>query len=486
MSFWGMSKAGKDARGSSREIDRWMMDRGKNAYRRADKQYGKGDTLSDILQQEYGDLAKDPNAFGTPEELTETGGRIMPWVDRMVGDRGGRTEGTLSTRAGLLDEMGGRIEDYGRQNETDITDLAKRLSTRDAGYHDDILDNTMSTYGRAKDNSSTEFGNLRRANSGLFGDLTSEAGSTFDKAINMVRPGSEARAATAARAFAPQVSRVMQRLRAAGIDPRTPEGQSLLANVEGQRSRAMDDQLGDAISQTAGLTLDKFNTQSNLRREGAENDRDMAIKALLNDQGLSIDLLNSMTSEKLRSLAAQQGIDEDMVLRKMTNRGDVHRQKQDLSGARMDEASYGRDLRNEDDLFEHDIKMQRYGAGSDLRGKNFDAQETGRSGLGQVMQTAYNQGNTQDQYGNQSMGQAKAGFDQTHQQEAANAGWGKKMLGGFAKAGINYFAPGAAKFLPWGNNQQAQPQQQQQSWTTYRPPKVDTSAASWGRSWVKN
>jgi hypothetical protein len=248
----------------------------------------------------------------------------------------------------------------------------------------------------------------------------------------------------------------------------------------------MDDQLGDAIDKTTGLTLDKFSTQSDLRREGAANDQDLAIKALLNDQGLSLDMLNEMSSEKLRSLAAQSGIDESMVLRKLSNREDVHAQNQGLAGTRMDEASYGRDIRNQDDILAHDLKTQRFDYGAGNRAANLDAQETGRQGQGQVMQTSYNQGNFQDQFGNRSFDQAKVGFDQTHQQEAANAGWGKKLLLGAAKAGLS-MVPGAgpvaqgARFV--GNampGPSVAPQQSSSNWATYKPPKVDTSAAGWG------
>lgn len=486
MAFWGMSKEGKKAKGNSREIDDWLLQRGKDAYGRGDTQYGKGDAVSDVLQDEYGKIALDPNAFGTPEDLTATGGQVMPWVDQMIKDRGSRTSEMLGDRGKLLDEQGRNIDTYGKQNENDIVEGGKRLSSRDQGYHEDILANQRDAYGGMRTNSNNSFGDQRTKNEGLFDKLNTDAGATFDKSIEMVRPGSEARASTAARSFAPQVSRVMQRLRAAGIDPRTPEGQSLLANVEGQRSRAMDDQLGDAITATSNLNLQKFDTQSGLQKEGAANERDLALKQLLNDQGIGMEELNAMTTEKLRSLAQQQGIDDEMVMRKLTNREDVHGQNQGLLDKRMTEAGIGYDAKNADDILANDLQLGRYHEGVDARGRNIGAQQTGREGLGGVMNTAYGQGNFQDQYGNQSFNQAKGGFDQTHQQEAANAGWGKKLVLGGISAGLNAVAPGSGQVfstmaggqnvqLPWGQ----QPKQQQFSATSPIPQAPNTSASSW-------
>jgi hypothetical protein len=155
----------------------------------------------------------------------------------------------------------------------------------------------------------------------------------------------------------------------------------------------------------------------------------------------------------------------------------------------MDESAFGTDARNTDDILAHDLKTGRYEAGADLRGKNIDAQEMGRRGQGRVMDTAYGQGNFQDQFGNQSLGQAKTGFDQTHQQEAASAGWGKKWLAGMGAAAINTLAPGAGALIPGQGGNQAQlpwgGQQQQPGYNpNYTPPKVDTSAAGWGRTWT--
>lgn len=457
MSIWGLSQSGKNSRGDSREIDRWLFDTGRQARGRADQQYETGEGIQNELlnrwRQQLG------GGFGSTQSTNERGNEIMPWLDPMIQARNQRTLETIGQRGGFLDEMGRNIGGTYGQNEADIINGTSRMAGRGMDFSNDIIGNMQGVYGSARQNS----GNL-------FGSLGEEAGSTYDAAINSVAPGSEARAAAASRAFAPEVSRVHQQLRAAGIDSRSPEGMYLLSNVRGQRARSMDDRLADAIGQEAGLRIDKFNTRSALGREG-----------MYNDQGLALAGLRDVSDEKLRAHLEQQGLDANMIDSIIANRTQQHGENQGLLGRRMDESSMNRQAMNDDDLLAHELRMGRYGAGVDsqLRDQESDRYREGQ--MGNLMGGAFGQSNTQSGIYSQNMGQAKQGFENTLGQEERNSGWLKKILGGVATGALNTIFPGSGGIVGgimggFGNQKQGE---------AYIKPNPYTSQAQSGGNWLQ-
>jgi hypothetical protein len=277
MAAFRMDQYGRDARSRFQRGGDIQFSRGENAWRRGDNQYDIGNFWQNRLNEDYN--AQANSRFASPEQLHQYGNEAMPWANQMLDDRRGRVnqmsqnydnlgpiDNTIDSHSSRFDEMGRNI---GRNFDAiggDINDLHNRLNTREEDFHGDIRNNITGTYGSLQDHNRDSYGNLDR-----------ETRDTYGRAIGDVRPGSEARSATAARAFAPQMASTMMRLRRAGIDPASSEAQAMLRNVEGQRSRVMDDTLGQAIGQTNQLRLGQLGATTNLERERADIERGLGL-----------------------------------------------------------------------------------------------------------------------------------------------------------------------------------------------------------------
>lgn len=443
----GLTSEGDRSRGASNEANRWMFNRGQNAFGRADQQYGAADWQQKYLDDFYGGMSQ--GQFGTADELTQRGRDIMPWLDPMLDRRMGRVGqmssnyegiGPVSDTTGALsqatDQYGAGINRTADAISGDITDLRGRSFGREGEFSRDLIGNYQGGFGALRGNADTSFG----ATSGATGEA-------YDKAMDYVRPGSEFRAATAARAFSPQVASTMMRLRRAGIDPASVEGQSLLRGVESSRARAMDDQLGGAYDRLGQLRINKAGQMGDIERD-----------RLMNDQGLGLGELDAVTGEKLRSLGAQQGMDRDFTTMGMDNRNlafdretDYHRQRKDdaLASRDLEERDVNNrnrflDLANQEDAYASEQQLGRYNQGVDAQGRDIDYRLTGAQGYQQGANTRYNQANFQDQYGAGAFGQAQQGFDRTVA-GAANPWTG--VITGAAAAGLDAYAPGSGNII---------------------------------------
>lgn len=494
MAAFGMSRYGRDARGRLEEGSRWQFDRAKNAIGRADDQYGRGDYFNNYLADRYGEMSR--GRFGTAEDLTAEGNAIMPWLDPMMQDRLRRVgemsdnynaigpiSETIDQHSRRFDEMGGNIGRNYDALDTDITNLQTRSEDRENATHNDIVNNIQGGYG-----------SLRSNNQAVYGSLLNDTRDTYNKAISDVMPGSIARSATAARAFAPQVASTMLRLRRAGIDPASSEAQALLRNVEGQRSRAMDDKLGESITDTNNLRLGRLDRTTGLTQDAHNN-----------EIGFGLGEMGDMNREWERNLNNRQGIDRDMTGLKMDNR-DVHfergqnflrdRGANDLLYRGMREQDVNNrnqflERANEEDAFQHDLKMQRYNTGVDARGRDIDYQNQGLTGLGNVRDTSYNQANFQDNYARGSFGDAAQTDEMLWRDAQASGNWAGKLLTGIGATAADYFLPGSGQIIRGaagqGQGQGAYPSQGQGGgYGQYRTPNYNPNAPYSSAQWDVN
>jgi hypothetical protein len=437
-----MSRYGKDARGRLEEGSRWNFDRMKNAFDRGDFQYGRGDYFSNYLADRFGEMSR--GRFGTADEMHQMGQEIMPWMDPMLAQRAQRVQQMMSNYDGIgpvsetidqhsrrFDEMGGNIGRNYDAIDTDITNLQNRSNQRAEYAHNDIVNNIQG-----------EYGSLLKNNQGVYGSLIGDTKDTFNTAIKDVMPGSIARAATSARAFAPQMASTLLRLRRAGIDPNSSEAQSLLRQVEGQRSRAMDDKLGESIDKTNSLRLGRLDATTGLTQDAHNN-----------EIGFTLGRMNDMNDQWRRNFDVTQGIDRDMTGMKMDNR-DVHFQRgQDFQRDRAGNDLLYRGMReqdvfnrnnllerqNEEDAFGHDMRFSRYNAGVDARGRDIDYQNQGLRGLEGIVNTSYGQGNFQDGSARAFGQQATQTDRDLWQHAAANGNWLGKFLMGAGTAALGAY-----------------------------------------------
>lgn len=447
MSAFGMSRYGRDARDRLENSAISQDQRAKDAWGRANSYYDQGNYFQDFLANQYTNMAN--GTFGSAADLTDRGREIMPWMDQMLADRRNRVNqqlenynaigpisATIGDHSGRYDEIGQNIGRNFDALSGDINDLSNRQFDREEGFNDTIRGNITGTYGA-----------LTGQNNDSYGGLMADARNTYDRAISDLGPGSEARAATAARAFAPQMASQMMRLRRAGIDPASSEAQSLLRNIEGQRSRALDDALGQANRDAANLRIDRFGVTSGLERERLGNER-----------GLGLGQMDDLNRESERSLNARQGLDRDVTGMRMQNRQNYYQDTQNFNADRAANDLLYRNLRvddvnnrnaglermNNEDAFAHDMQMSRFDAGVDARGRDIQYQQAGRAGLGDIRNNYYNQGNFQDQYGNASMAAANNVNMPLWQTADANGNWLGKFLGGAAATA----ASGLMKRIP--------------------------------------
>lgn len=311
MSFWGLSKTGKDAQGQLGELPRWGKDAMKwNLSRRDDvTQQGTGDvgTFQDFLNNRL------QNGFGTPDQIRQWGAAALPnsgpAMDRVrsgysaVQTPGQTNEQTVNNLDALQDSTNrqvqgnndinianflrssGRVQDTGNANTALIAKLfpglmddvngtyggLRDLNNKVAGNLHDLNTNV---YSDLRGQNADVLGKLRAQNSGVYkgltadndllmrglrdqnastyGDIISKTGNAYrDASTNLERmmPGGDLMAASVARSFAPNVSAVNRRLTAAGIDPNSLEASSVLGDVEAKRGYAMDDLLGKNMSE---------------------------------------------------------------------------------------------------------------------------------------------------------------------------------------------------------------------------------------------
>lgn len=467
MGAFSLSGTGKRARGRSDEIATLLADQGKEAFGRSGRFFGRGEGLSDEAINYYRGLVE--RGFASPEDIAALGERAVPGLRDALGRRQGRLDQQM-TELGNIPSAGsviGERERVIRDTMGDITrqeglelgiadDLRGSLSGDEDAYTKAIQDRIRGAFGGARDRTTGVFGTARQNMKDLYGGLDTQAGSVFDAAISKVRPGSEARAATSARAFAPQMARTQQRLRRAGIDASSPEAASLLGRVEGQRSRAMDDALSGAIAEENRLSLGKFGAQAGFREKGGRADVDLSLDELSQITGLDMGELAGLTDEQRRNLSARAGISREHAAGTLDARRGAFGNMRGVRDVQLNEPLLGRglveedigrfntqlDRMNEEELIARGLQEQEFNRGVDLTGRDITTRGAGAAGLERGAGQAFNVGGGQQAFGLEGSQAGNELLKQILQREQSSSGWGTRLLGGVAKSALGALTGG--------------------------------------------
>ncbi|HUT60246.1 MAG TPA: hypothetical protein VNA25_20570 [Phycisphaerae bacterium] len=340
----------------------------------------------------------------------------------------------------------------------DLSDQAwDAMRERETRYSDDIGDTIRGQYGAMETNVGNAYDDMRRQARDVYGNLIEGSGATYDEALKdlqVLKPGGEAAMARSSRAYAPAVAATMRRLRGSGIDPNSPEGSAALQRVESSRARGMEDaaveQTKDYVEKSTGLKLSKEQTRAalGLGGLGAETGLQKEKTGLLT--GLGEKKTGLVVSEKIRTLGAQQGIQE----KSLQSAQDWLGQKNNLELLRksletQDWATGAEILKgmNEEDIRALGLLAEQYGLGErqqilDLAQRNLGATQVG--GIGQQQtNAALAAAQAARGFGSDALKDSLASYGL----EAPSAGWGTKLLGGLAGGALNLVAPGAGTAL---------------------------------------
>lgn len=497
MSFWGMSQTGKDAQGKMNELPNWYFDQMKNWWGQSNDYLPKAQGLQDEALTEY--RRRMGQGFGSVQDLRGIGQEIMPGVDEAIGNRQDRTN-VLRGRAGQIpnagqvrgeldastDEYGAGITGTYDAAEQDIGGTYGGLKRRADSTGRDIVGSIDDSYGAADRNSTniynesrgnvgSTYGNIGRSIDSAYSDVDAGTGAAFGEAqsnLDKLNPNGEFRAARVGRSFAPALSSTAQRLRRAGIDPASLEGNAALQEVEGRRARAMDDSYADEnqrfVTQKNNLTLDKLDrdTASKIQRmqsaTGAERERlaaELGLSGKQSDNQINLSLGKGKTfrDEMGRQLSTEIGLDQNRLGASLDNLNTTQDRSRDYYNQRRSNVGAERDMglqdfqvqagledrANADDMIGFDLKNQQYQQGVNQRGRDLDVTGQAADNINQAGNQAWGRATQAGQMGGQFGNQAQQGYGQTFQRESANAGWGKKLLGAAAGMAANYFLPGS-------------------------------------------
>jgi len=375
MGFWGMSSAGKQAQGNMTNLGNWNFQQYKDALDRMNNAGINADAVAGS-QKDYW-TGRMGNGFGTPGGIRSIGEDISPGTDAAI-----------YNRQQILNDKAGRIDPFAEQIQGEINSGAGTLMDRNNQVSGDIIGNTNSVYDSARDQNNI-------------------VGKANMDSIESLNPASEATQARVGRSFAPALAATAGRLRRSGVDPNSVQASSVIGNVEAQRARAMDDA---AASGTAGYVAAK------------NSERD---KSLSNDTALATQSLGLVNNERVRSLGTANSIDSNRTAQTIANDQDRFNALNQNSNDQAGEQLTALGLKN--DQFD--------------RGAQFQTQDQASrdAAAGQVGQIGRDWRQAQFGYGDQARGfggDANQQYGQVYQNEAANAGWGAKMLGGIAGAAL--------------------------------------------------
>jgi hypothetical protein len=373
---------------------------------RANEAYSAG--LSATNWGKNWNLDRAAKGIGSVADINAYGKQIMPGVDEYITDKNARLNQDIAdynskvpSSQQTMDKINASIDEQGnliRQNR------------------DYALNDIASTYDRAN------------SYEGAANDAQNQAYKTALNDTELLKPGSQFQQAQVARSFAGSNAATAGALRRGGMDMNSPQAVAMMQRGTQAQARAMDDAAASGtqayVSQKNALNLGQG--QEAVRHAGALEGID------LNRSGRAIGTQNdAMDRTTAWEGAKQNAALTDKALSTQdwaTNKGLTD----ELSNAQLEGIG---------------LHQQQFNAGMGYNAADLAERNAGAQGV-----TDY--GNNQQNYSLASSGQAKGWGDDSQQayntvygREAANAGWGVKMLAGAAGGALNLVAPGAGSIL---------------------------------------
>lgn len=501
MSFWGMSRQGKEAQNELTNLPKRFDEQAGVAWGRSNDEFQTGQGLRNEFLAYIREMIA--NGVGSPEEILALAEQIMPGVSEAIGNRQDRTNRLRGQAQGIpvadqvrgdmssvLDQQGGNITGTYDDITGNTRDTISRRMRAAEGYGKDRVSNIRDV-STGMNNLTDEIqgkmgGNLDATMLGLqgkageaFGGLIDSSDPAFNEMLKRVeafKPGGEARASRVGRSFNPAYASVVNRLRRGGVELTSPEAIASLTRVDTARANAMDDSL-------AGDT-ERYVTASNaISRDKLVNKQDLVLQRLANSQGLSLDQLKTQlgldkdyrntkndiayqTGRDFRSeLSAQEKTQQDLDLLKLKMDTDASNTAADrtttLNNDRANLIKLGRDLglqdfeiqqmledrANEDDLMGFKLKNEQFDRGMGYKGADLSRRDAGANALGDTSQRTLDSSLRWQGVGQDNAAAAQQGYNNVFQRESANAGWGKKLIGAIGGAAADYFLPGSGSIV---------------------------------------
>jgi hypothetical protein len=497
MSFWGLSQSGKDARGQLAEMPRWYKDRFTQNLGRGDDAYNTAQSLRDQYRFYIQDAID--KGYLSPEDINSVGQRALPGVDDAISRMNGRwgtmrdsyfsgvpqswdTAGTIDnnldlagrsnqsnfdTTRDLIDSGYGSAYGRGDTAYNDVMGSLRGQGDKQSGVYGDLRSGSGREYGGLLAGSDRTYGDLIGDSDGTYADLAKGNAGAYGKAeanVERLLPGGDLAAARVARAYAPQMVSTLGRLRAGGTDPNSLQAQGVIAQVERDRARGMDEALSQNLDKYVGakneLTLGQEGVRRGLGLSGLQNRQglaerqmgnrqDLTLGRLANDQGLSLANLRDYAALSgeyrdytSRNAANKQALDlgymNDQVgandtaytrgVQNLYDRNNAAMQRRGMAQQDWNTQAGILQGENAQELTNLGLKRQQYDMGNQWAGNDLQQRNWGVANMGGLMNDQYRTGQGYDQ---QAMGwgdRAQQGFQNTYNTEQANAGWGKRML----------------------------------------------------------
>jgi hypothetical protein len=472
MGFWGMSDAGKRAQDAMRGQVQNNTDNSRWWQANASQNVDNGNALWQQTNDYWGNRGGAPS----PESITATGNAIAPWqaaFGRMQGnqqntrDQWGRTIRGTDVQPNIMANLGMAMDNINNNREAIQGEIDRGYSSasgREGDTTGEIRGNIGTAYDTAGREISGAYGDARKNNASAYADIIGRIGNAYSDMKTEARrimPGGELQQAATARAFAPNMASAAGRLRRAGVDPNGVQAANVLGNVETARARAMDDRAASSASDYVrtmnGIREGQVGAETGAIRERTGNDINLGTTAAGLQSNLALGRGRDTNTEAARYLAAMNGLDLGRMRDTASN----------LDATAMRQNS------NLADRSQLDI-LNRNMANEDLRteaGLNTDANNLEMTGLN-LQDNAFNRGMNFTQYDRQQLDDAQRarmqlmqqafqnaqssggqafnngqaalqGNQNIYQQEAANAGWGTRLLGGIAGSALGGWLGGA-------------------------------------------
>lgn len=505
MSFWGMSKIGKDAEGNLAELSRWYNDQMKQNLGWGTTAQQKADDLNQWSQQYWQNVAN--NGLGTIEDVQGAGKQIMP-IDEAIAarqallnktqagwdnvDKSGVTmakvnQGLTDLGAGIGRNFDAQQHTIDQATNTDYTNEDTAHTAVAGGInktYGDLGAATGKTYGDLADQAGKTYSDLGTAATKTYAGLRDTNAKTFAEEqanLEALKPGGDKQVAQVARSYAPVIAGAQSRLRRSGIDVNSPQAQAVLRSSETARARAMDDAAAAATtnyvnSKNALKTSQLQNelglgqTQAGLERGYAETGAGLQRGYGETGAGIQRNYAetggNQTNAEILRHAGASNAINDQNAQLTMANRENSNNQGRDLTQQQIQSALLDKQLQTQDwqtqaglnqtsadeELNKLNLKNQQWQQGMNWTQAQQQSKNTGAGQVGNLMNTDYANWATAQKLA-QGWGQQATQNDQiVRQNESQNAGWGTKLLAGVAGGALNMVVPGAGSLVTGAAN----------------------------------
>jgi hypothetical protein len=227
-----------------------------------------------------------------------------------------------------------------------------------------------------------------------------------------------------------------------GLDRSSKLGR--LSDKTGAAERGLGLDIGTkerGLNTDVGLTTDWRNMQANMGLKQGADFRD----------------------ELRRGYGEEAGLTQNQMGANLSNMNTAFDRGKDYYNQRRGDAMTGRNMGfqdfgmqeglanrgNADDLTAFDLNQRQFDQGVGQRGRELGFTGDQLNQMGAMGNQAWNRGMQAGQMGGQYAGDAMQGYGGTLGREAQNAGWGKKLLGGIAQAGLGMI-PGVGPLLSAG------------------------------------